>query len=211
MVKIPKDRELFRKTKGASIYDGTFINQDLSIYDFKDVNIKYCVFINCKFPKDSNWLQSICGKTIEGCRFFNCDLSNQSFKDMDISFCKFLGETKLPIDKNFFINLRNKLIKGVTFPAQDFSNCLFTGVSISRANFHRKSLLPTDRNIFAKMSSYIHIAIPDNIIKYIHLFDVDYDKINFSKQRTMLSTEQKIIIDHKLLNSRGVNKNLREE
>ena len=111
------------------------------------------------------------------------------------------------MDKDFFVNLKNKHVDGVTFPAQDYSKYLFTEVSMDSVNFHRKSLLPTERDIFTEMSDYVHITIPDNIIKHLHLFDVNYDKINFSKQRTMLRTKQKIIIEHKLLNSHGINKN----
>lgn len=193
-VKMPRDKELFLKVKDSSINGCTFINKDLSIYDFKDVDIRNCTFVKCKFPSKNNWIQNVLNKDIQNCIFIDCALSSQDLTDVNIVRCKFKGKTKLKADKNIFVKIKNRSLEGVYVPSGDYREYDFSQVNLNYATFTRESLLPEDYCFLKVVSEAKYIRISKNIKKNIHLYDLSSISIDERRLITNLSDIQKAIL-----------------
>lgn len=196
---LPKNKELLIKTKDASISTCVFINKDLSEYDFTDVSISYCTFKNCKFPKH-NWVERLRYKSLAGCEFQNCDfggaiLINSCIRDMEIDRCM-----EIESNTDFFQHIQYKSIEGAKLPIADYSNHNFNGVKSSFCKFPFEAILPTTYSFFSDMETCENMSLTNNVIKNIHLYDLNSINLDLRPYRKFLTDTQVYILTKKYKN-----------
>lgn len=191
-IKLPKDKNLFQKIKGKSLFGVTLPDDDYSEYNFEGVNITSTRFTpNSILPKDKNLFKLIYRSELYGTYLPNIDLNNYDFTGVCIAGAVFTKNSIFSNDINFFQRIYNKNIYKTTLPIHDYSIYNFADVNVVAANFQEDSPFETDKvNFFQVVRDKCFIAtiLPEALVKKIQYYDLDNVDIDLNMYKLNIDT-----------------------
>ena len=155
---LPKDPLFLQKIMGKSLIYTRFSSQDLSGYDWKDVNIECTRFgKDTVLPANENFLQIIHNKSIYNTYLPEMDMSSWCWDNVFIKDVVFSKNTKLPSDKNFLQILRGKSLEGCVMPEMDMTCWNWIGIDINRCVFSDNTILPNTPDFLSNLKDNLTI------------------------------------------------------
>lgn len=203
LLKLPKDKNFFKKVYASSIAGCIMPEMDYSDYNFENVNISYTFFPDhCILPKNTDLFLKIKEKSLKWTRLPIADYSKYSFKSVSVTNCKFPEGSVLP--KNFFNDIAYYNAQNTYIPSGNYKDYSFLNTILSGATFHPRALLPERIDLFEETQDYGLCRLPLQTIANIHLYSIRTKMLKLLQISNKISHEQIFIL--KQLNNLEKNK-----